>query len=197
MRLRRFKPDEPELAAAGFIFRQEPKADGNLRAVEELAGEGDHAVDEVGLDEGLPDCPFAGLVGGHAAIGEDEAGHAVGREVVDEVLHPGEVGVAPGRDAILPAHVVVFAEPVGVVEGRVGENVVGAEVGMEVAPEGVGVLGAEVGLDAADRQVHDREVTGCRIALLREEADVVFFPPWASMNFSDWTNMPPEPQQGS
>ncbi len=32
---------------------------------------------------------------------EDEAGHAVGREVMDEVLHPGEVGVAPGRNAIL------------------------------------------------------------------------------------------------
>lgn len=34
----------------------------------------------VGFDEGLPDCPFAGLVGGHAAIGEDEAGHALGRD---------------------------------------------------------------------------------------------------------------------
>ena len=111
--------------------------------------------------------PFAGLVGGHAAIGEDEAGHAVGREVVDEVLHPGEVGVAPGRDAILPAHVVVFAEPVGVVEGRVGEDVVGAEVGMEVAPEGVGVLGAEVGLDAAQGEVHDGEAAGGGVALFR------------------------------
>jgi hypothetical protein len=48
-----------------------------------------------------------------------------------------------GRDAELPAHAVVFAEPVGVVEGRVGEDVVGAEVGMEVAAEGVGVFGAE------------------------------------------------------
>ncbi len=74
---------------------------------------------------------FAGLVGGHAAIGEDEAGHALRGEVVDEVLHPGEVGVALGRDAELmnasafslrvafgnlsrsarlPAHVVVIAE---------------------------------------------------------------------------------------
>ena len=35
-----------------FVFREEPEADGNLRAVEELAGEGNHAVHEVGLDEG-------------------------------------------------------------------------------------------------------------------------------------------------
>ena len=64
--------------AGGFIFPKEPEADGNLRAVEELAGEGDHAVHEVGLDEGAADVAFAGLVGGHAAIGEDEAGHADG-----------------------------------------------------------------------------------------------------------------------
>ena len=163
---------EAAFGVGGFVFRQEPEADGNLRAVEELAGEGDHAVHEVGLDDGAADVAFAGLVGGHAAIGEDEAGHAVGREVVDEVLHPGEVGVALGRDAVLPAHVVVLAEPVGVVEGRVGEDVVGAEVGMEVAAEGVGVLGAEVGLDAADGEVHDGEAAGGGVALLAVDADV-------------------------
>ncbi len=64
------------------------------------------------------------------------------------------------RDAELPAHVVVFAEPVGVVEVRVGEDVVSPEVGMEVAAEGVGVLGAEVGLDAAQGEVHDGEAAG-------------------------------------
>ena len=82
-----------------FVFREEPEADGYLRALGELTREGDHAVHEVGLDEGAADVDFAGLVGGHAAIGEDEAGHAVRSEVVAEVLHPGEVGVALGRDA--------------------------------------------------------------------------------------------------
>jgi len=33
------------------------------------------------------------LVGGHATVRKDKAGHAVGREV-DEVLHPGEVGLS-------------------------------------------------------------------------------------------------------
>ena len=116
---------KPRLAVGALVFREEPEADGNLRGVEKLAGQGDHAVHEVGLDDGAADVAFAGLVGGHAAIGEDEAGHAVGREVVDEVLHPGEVGVALGRDAELPAHVVVLAVPVGVVEGRVGQDEVG------------------------------------------------------------------------
>ena len=58
-----------------FVFRVEPEAAGDMRAVKDLAGEGDHAV------------------------------HAVGRGVVDEVLHPGEVGSAQGR-----------------IEGRVGES---------------------------------------------------------------------------
>ena len=44
------------------------------------------------------------------------------------MLHPGEVGVALGRDAELPAHVVVL-------EGRVGEDVVG-EVAVGALPEG-------------------------------------------------------------
>ena len=73
------------------LFSAKPEADGNLRAVEELAGKGDHAVHEVGLDEGAAEVALAsqalrvsgpfttcalciavtGLVGGHAAIGED------------------------------------------------------------------------------------------------------------------------------
>lgn len=90
---------KPRLASAAF-FREEPEAYGNLRAVEDLAGEGEHVVlrfaqdlrsgfalvgraiahgtvHEVGVDEGTTDLAFAGLVGGYAAIGEDEAGHVV------------------------------------------------------------------------------------------------------------------------
>ena len=79
-----------------FVFRKEPETDGDLRSINEAAGECDHAVHEAGLDEGAADVAFAGPVGGHSAIGEDEAGHALGREVVAEVLHQGEVGVALG-----------------------------------------------------------------------------------------------------
>ena len=34
-----------------FVFREEPEADGDLRAGEERARKGDHAVHEVGLNE--------------------------------------------------------------------------------------------------------------------------------------------------
>ena len=91
---------------------------------------------------------------------------------VNEMLYPGEVGVALGRDAVLPAHVVVTPVPVGVVEGRVGEDVVGAQVGMEVAAERVGVLGAKVGLNAAQGEVHHGEAAGGGVALLAVDADV-------------------------
>ena len=59
-----------------FVFREEPEADGNLRAVEELVGERDHAVHEVGLDEGAADVAFAGLFRQYAAIDRHEAGLA-------------------------------------------------------------------------------------------------------------------------
>ena len=104
-----------------FCFREEPEADGYLRAVEDLAMEGDHvvlrcaqdlqcasglqecagaqgSVHEVGLDEGAADVALpwqalrfglrrfhcaprravAELVGGHAAIRQDEASHTDG-----------------------------------------------------------------------------------------------------------------------
>ena len=59
--------EEGLLAAIAFlpvvlVPREEPEADGDLGGVEELAGECDHAVDEVRLDEGFSDLAFAGLV---------------------------------------------------------------------------------------------------------------------------------------
>lgn len=67
----------------------------------------------------------------------------------------------------MPAHVVVLAEPVGVVEGRVGEDVVGAEVEALVGEEGVGELFAEIEVDAVDSHVHCGEALGGGVALFR------------------------------
>ena len=108
-----------------FVLREEPEADGDLRAVEELAGEGDHAVHEVGLDEGAADVAFARLVGGHAAIGEDEAGHAVGRQVVNNLLNRVEVGVARGRQ--INSTPLPCPRPVRCVEGEEAPVVVHAK----------------------------------------------------------------------
>jgi hypothetical protein len=97
--------------AVPLVARQEPQADRDLRRVEELARQRDHAVDEVGLDDGLADLALARLLRRHAAVREHEAGDARRREVVEEVLHPREVGVAGGRHAVLPAHVVRRRSP--------------------------------------------------------------------------------------
>ena len=91
---------------------------------------------------------------------------------MDEVLHPGEVGVVPRRKAELPARVVVFAEPVGVVEGRVGEDEVGAEIGTEIAPEGVGLLFAEGRLRCRGWRGSSWRGTRGGVALLTVDADV-------------------------
>ena len=63
----------------------------------------------VGLEVGSADVPFPGLVGGHAAIGEDcqsEAetdrvnfGHALRRKVAAEVVHPSEIDISFGPHA--------------------------------------------------------------------------------------------------
>ena len=108
----------------------------------------------------------------HRAVGQHEAGDPGRREVVDEVLDPGEVGVAGRRHAVLPALVVLeqVAAPVAVVERRVGEDVVGLEVGVAVVVEGVAV--GDLGVDAADGEVHLGEAPGRVVGLLAVDADV-------------------------
>ena len=78
--------------------------------------------------------------------------------MVEHVLHPGEVGVAAGRLAVLPARIVVADAgiPFLHVEGGIGHDGVGAQVGVLIVGEGIGVLLAEVEIEAANDHVHRR-----------------------------------------
>ncbi len=99
-----------------------------------------------------------------------------GREVMNEMLHPGVIGVAGGRHAELPAGVFAqtVAAPVAHVEGRIGQDVIGLEVFVQVALEAVGGFEAEIAFDAADGEVHSRQPPRRGIAFLSEDADVAF-----------------------
>ena len=74
--------DEEDLAAAVteapvlFVPCQEPQAGGDLRRVEELPRQRHHAVHEIRLYDVLADFTLARLVGGHRAVGQDEACYA-------------------------------------------------------------------------------------------------------------------------
>src|SRR5690349_1441202 len=160
--------------AVPFIPGQEPQADGNLGDVKQLARKSDHAVHEVGFDDGFTDFAFAGLIGGHRAIGENESGDAIGRKVVNEVLDPGEIGVAGGRNAEFPARVFfeAFAAPIAVVERRIGEDEIGFEVLVGVVVKGTFAVPGDIGLDAADGEVHFAEAPGGLVGFLAVDAEV-------------------------
>jgi len=66
--------------------------------------------------------------------------------VVEEVLHPGVIGIACWWRAVDPALVVLqqFAAPVAVVERRVGEDVIGLQVRMLVVVRAVAVGGLPI-----------------------------------------------------
>jgi hypothetical protein len=61
-------PEAVRSSKSALVARQEPEADGDLSGVEKLAWERDHAVHEVGSDDGFPNLAFAGLVGGRGEV---------------------------------------------------------------------------------------------------------------------------------
>src|SRR5207253_9705840 len=110
--------------------------------------------------------------GRHGAVGEDKAGDTGGREMIDDVLHPGDVGVSDWWFAELPAFVVAqtVTDPIGDVERRVSEDKVGFEIGMAVIVKSVTV--GDLAVDAAQREIHFREAPCGVIAFLAVDADV-------------------------
>ena len=91
------------------------------------------------------------------------------------MLEPGKVGVAGGRRAVLPAHVVqkFVLPPVRKVEGRVRQNEVRLELRVAVVEEGIGVILAQVGFNAADGQIHLRHLPGGGVGVLTEHGNPV------------------------
>ncbi len=50
-----------QLLAGLLVAGQKPQADGNLRGVKQLAGQRDHAIHEVGFNQGLANLAFAAV----------------------------------------------------------------------------------------------------------------------------------------
>ncbi len=100
-----------------------------------------------------------------------------GGEVKEHVLDPGEIGVALGRGAVFPAGVVLEfgVPPFADIEGGIGHDEVGAEIGVLVAGKAVGGFLAEVEVDAADGHVHGGEAPGGGVALLAVDGEVAEF----------------------
>ncbi len=96
-----------------------------------------------------------------------------GRPVGDDVLHPGEVGVGLRGARVTPAAVVGLAGPVGHVERRVGQDVVGLEIGQLVVGKGVGPRSPSPGGPGVDGEVHLGQAPGAFIGLLPVDGQVV------------------------
>lgn len=151
-----------------LFFGDNPQAHRDSRTVEDLVGHGNDALDKICLDESCPDFALVVRLTGKRAVGEYHA-HAVGTvEVMHHVPDPSEVRVALGRNAILPAQVLLelVAAPVREVEGRVGEDEVELLRAAQVVEERVGVPLAQVRVDAFDGKVHGRHLPHGGVALL-------------------------------
>ena len=109
-------------------------------------------------------------------LASTKPGLPVGRDVVDEVLHPREVSVVGGWRAVRPAPVLSqqVATPVAGVEGRVRQHVVGAQVRVLVVVERVAMR--DLRINAADGEVHLGEPPRRVVRLLAVDADLADVP---------------------
>ena len=88
------------------VLGDEPQTDRDAGVIEQPVRHRDNAVHQVRLDQPFAYLALAARLRRQRPVGEDEPGGPPGRQVVDEVLHPSEVGVALRRGAVLPAGVV-------------------------------------------------------------------------------------------
>ena len=85
-----------------------------------------------------------------------------------------KLGVSAGGLAILPARIIVADAgiPLFHVEGGIGHDGVGAQVGVLVVGEGVGRFLAEVEIEATDDHIHGGELPGGMVVLLAVNRDI-------------------------
>ena len=84
------------------------------------------------------------------------------------VLDPRKVSVASRRNAVAPTLVVPqpVTAPVGHVERRIGQNVVGTHIRMAVIVEGVAMLNLTI--NSTDSEIHLRQTPRRVVRLLAE-----------------------------
>mmetsp|Transcript_23660 Transcript_23660/g.42107 ORF Transcript_23660/g.42107 Transcript_23660/m.42107 type:complete len:367 (+) Transcript_23660:113-1213(+) len=139
-----------------FVSAQNPQADRNLRRIEQLSRQGDHAIDAVLFDQLLSDLALAAGLRRHRAIGQHHPRMAARGEVVDDVLNPREVGVTLGRCSVLPTQILsqTVPAPIRYVERRVGKDVIGLEVRVAVFVKAARAVPCDVCVDAVHGKVH-------------------------------------------
>ena len=167
--------DKNDLAWLRLLTTQEPKADRDARAIEQLAGQCHDALHEVGLQNVLADVALASRLTAQRTIGKHHTDASRWREVTNHVLQPSEVGIALWRNTIAPAHILLQAvgSPVAHVERWIRHHEVCLQRRVLVIEESICILIAQVGLNTTDGKVHHRHLTGVGIDFLSEDTQVL------------------------
>ena len=101
--------------ATRFVAGEEPETGGDSRTVEKLWGQRDDAVHKIGLDNVFAYVAFAALIRGERPVSENESGDTGGGKMMNDMLDPGEVGIADRGYTVLPAHILTqpVSTPIG------------------------------------------------------------------------------------
>ena len=160
-----------------FIAREKPQTRGNLRIEKQLRRQRDHALDDIAFDHATPYFAFAARIAAHRTVGQNDTGATCGRKVMHDVRQPREIGVALRRRTVIrPANIAVELgmPPIGNVERRIGQHVIGAQIGMLIVEKRVGGFASQIEVDAANHEVHRHQTPRRVVAFLPVNRDVLF-----------------------
>ena len=146
-----------------LVVIDNPQRDANVCAIEEVPWQDYDGLNQFILDELAADGQLC-TIGTQGAVGKDEAGNTVLRELGHHIENPGIVGVGGRRNLVTcPTRIVaqlVLLTPVLLVERRIGHDEVGFETLMLVVVESVGLLLSQVAGNSADGEVHLGQLVG-------------------------------------
>lgn len=168
------------------VLRQEPQRAGDLRVGEKLAGQLHHAVHESRLHQRLSHLQPCRLAVAQLPRRHHEPRRTALLEVVQEVQHPHRVRVARRQRHLVASEIqarVFVGHPTcapaalalaAIVEGRIGQDVVGLQA--RVAVVEVGVAQLDLSVQTVDEQVHPAQAIGKVLAFLPVERQIPAVP---------------------
>src|SRR5690606_30297177 len=139
------------------ITAHKPKGSRDLRIQKQFGRKVYNTVDQVSLNQCFSDIALTATFGSQCAFCQYKARLSAGRQVIQEMLDPGIIGISGGWCAVLPTTISTeqVATPITHIKRWIGYNVIGFQVFVGIVEKRPFVVPFHLrAVDSPDREVH-------------------------------------------